>query len=113
MTTQLTRNETIESITINALEWLDKINGNSYHASHIYVEFKDGTDLDLYAPFQYGYGDHYVQAAGELLTERGVLEMSPMSVLWTICDDHGIILHKSITTALKREVVALGAKGEE
>ena len=57
-----------KSITINAKEWFDKVNGNSYFAGTIQVD-----DKEYLMPFQYGYGTQFEQEAKKLLTEFNVI----------------------------------------
>lgn len=43
-------------VEVDALEWRDKINGNSYWSSRVYFGTKDGQSYVFYMPYQYGYG---------------------------------------------------------
>lgn len=56
-------------IEIDAREWFDKINGNSYFTAYVY--FKGET---YFIPFTYGYGSHCETAALELLVEKGLID---------------------------------------
>lgn len=53
---------------IHAKEWFDLINGNSYFSA-IVTRVKDGKELRL--PFQYGYGDHYIQMTFKAMKKEG------------------------------------------
>lgn len=44
-----------KEINIDALEWFDKINGNSYFASKINVVFDNNESKNFKMHFQYGY----------------------------------------------------------
>lgn len=55
-------------ITIDARRWRDRINGNTYHSVAVYVDGK----LVGVKPFEYGYGEQYLQTAHEVLQEAGV-----------------------------------------
>lgn len=46
-------------IEIQAKEWFDRVNGNSYFSANVYID----DDLVAELPFQYGYGDHYIDMA--------------------------------------------------
>ena len=46
-------------IEINAKEWFDKANGNSYFSATVLID----DELVAELPFQYGYGDHYIDMA--------------------------------------------------
>lgn len=50
----------IKTIDINAWEWFDKVNGNSYFSAEVILNFGYEDQVNLKIPFQYGYGDHYV-----------------------------------------------------
>ena len=57
----------IKSIDIQAKEWFDKINGNSYFSGRITLNYGTKTEKVLYMPFQYGHGEHYLTVASDLL----------------------------------------------
>lgn len=81
----------IKTIDINAKEWFDKINGNSYFAGIVTVNFGMKNEIKLKMPFQYGYGDHFMQVAFQLLRESKLLpEISGATSMY--CRDNKIIL---------------------
>lgn len=49
----------IKTIDLNAREWFDKINGNSYFSCEIILNYELESQTVLKIPFQYGYGEHY------------------------------------------------------
>lgn len=53
----------IQSISIIAKEWFDKVNGNSYFSFRLVVTMKDGQTIEKSVPMQYGYGDTYLWEA--------------------------------------------------
>lgn len=57
----------IQSITVIAKKWFDKVHGNTYHSCIVLV---NGEEIG-YAPFEYGYGEQYKQTALKLLQEQG------------------------------------------
>lgn len=73
----------IKTIDINALEWFDKVNGNSYFAGEIVINYGHTVDKvnkipgdwslekTFNMPFQYGHGDHYIDMANQLLEKKG------------------------------------------
>ncbi len=85
----------IKTIDINALEWLDKVNGNSYFAGTVIVNYQMKTEKRFIMPFQYGYGSHYETMAGKLLQDKGIISMGDRSQLWQYCQDKGIILRSN------------------
>lgn len=88
----------IKSITVLGLHWFDKINGNSYCASNIYI---DGVYVAT-NQFEYGYGDFYQQKALMTLKKLGYLPDSVGS-LWQV-RDLGINLVTSKQTVLKKQM---------
>ena len=60
----------MKKITIKAKEWHDGINGNTYYATHCFI---DG-ELVLVMPFDYGYGDHSLDMSFRGLNDTGLLD---------------------------------------
>lgn len=87
----------IKSITINAKEWFDKVNGNSYFAGTIQVD-----DKVYLMPFQYGYGTQYEQEAKNLLTEFNVISCEYGQNLRRYCLDNNIEYGAFIKTKCKK-----------
>lgn len=57
---------------INARRWFQKTYGNTYHTVRVQVINDQGdTIADLTSPITYGYGDHYMHTAGQLLKTHG------------------------------------------
>jgi len=93
----------IKTIDINAKEWFDKINGNSYFSGEIVLNFGMKTEKTLFMPFQYGYGDHYQEMAFELL--QTFLNIEYKGVLWRYCKENKIILRANKQeNCLKRDL---------
>lgn len=96
----------MNTIRIEAQEWFDKANGNSYFSSRVYI---DG-DLKLIMPFQYGYGDHYVDMANQKLDELGFVDCprGASGVYYPLhryCEDHDIeLITFKQDKCLKREL---------
>ena len=87
----------IKTIDVNALEWFDKINGNSYFAGTVTVNYGTKTEKSFNMPYQYGYGDMYKQIAMETLVNESVIKVEKYPYggyppLWQYCSDNGIIL---------------------
>lgn len=104
----------IKTIDINALEWFDKVNGNSYFAGTITVNYGLPTEKTYKMPFQYGYGDHYKDMAFQKLEQakvlRGVIhhENGSNEGLWQYAQRHKIIVRASKQTGCKqRELKAI------
>jgi hypothetical protein len=52
----------LKTIDIEAKEWRDKVNGNSYFSSDITLNYGMNDQEIIKLPFQYGYGDFYYHA---------------------------------------------------
>lgn len=98
----------IKTIDVTALEWFDRINGNSYFSARVTLNYGMKTEKTVYLPFQYGYGDHYQDCAARALSDQGLIEIDDRTALWAWCKDHGAIYRYSKTDALKRDVKAFG-----
>lgn len=89
----------ITSITIIGRRWFDKINGNTYHSSEIFLNNEFYKKID----FHYGYEDHYIQSAYELLIEDNILkdvkkyENGSKEAFWVYCDRNNIKIINSVT----------------
>ena len=95
----------MESITVIGRRWFDKVNGNTYHTAEILIDGKPVHKV----PFTYGYGEQYVQSAGEWLHKQGLIKLERYSngggqMLWTYCRDKGITFYHSASDGLKRDL---------
>ena len=87
----------IKTIDINAKEWFDKVNGNSYFSAVITLNYGTKTAKEICLPFQYGYGEHYIDIAGQELNKQGFIHLvrhnnGAYTPLWHYCRDNHIIL---------------------
>ncbi len=87
----------IKTIDINALEWFDRVNGNSYFAAKVVLNFglKDAKEITL--PFQYGYGSHYIDQSKLEIEKQGFIKLDHSAngsspALWRYCEENKIIL---------------------
>jgi hypothetical protein len=81
----------IKTIDVTAFEWLDKVNGNSYFAGYVIINFGLKAEKTFTMPFEYGYSDYYIQSAKELLQRENLISKEITS-LWRYCDENKIIL---------------------
>ena len=58
-------------IIIDARRWFDRTYGNTYHSVTVTVKHTRKEDLVLRCDFAYGYDEHYLQTAHELLHKAG------------------------------------------
>lgn len=105
------------TITISATTWFDRVNGNTYHSAQVHVTLSDDTFSTIYVPFQYGYGEQYVDSAADSLDTAGIIERERYSngmsePLWRYCRDRGIHLAKSAVETTKRRCKDHGAGDE-
>ncbi len=80
-----------KNITILGRRWFERVNGNTYHSVKVYV---DGVLVGA-VPFQYGYGDQYMQSASSILVNN--CEFIPKGledkfILWRWCKEKGVEL---------------------
>jgi len=92
----------VKTIDVNCMEWFDKVNGNSYFAGRVTVNFGMPDESTFFMPFQYGYGDQYAQEAKKELVERGFI--SPEIGYYGIerfCRENGIIYRGQLVDKCK------------
>jgi hypothetical protein len=91
----------MKTIDINAKEWFDKVNGNSYFSARVTLDYGMESEQSFVLPFQYGYGDMYVYEALNELKQKGLLnDVSLNSIRGA-----GIIVRSNIQRGcLKREL---------
>lgn len=97
MNTQTTATQ-VKTIDINALEWFDKVNGNSYFAGYVTINYGQLDAQKINMPFQYGYGDSYQYAAIKALKEAGHVDANHLHDL----REHGIIVRSNIQRGCKK-----------
>ena len=103
----------IKTIDINCLEWFDKINGNSYFAGTVTTNYGMESAKQYILVFQYGYGDHFIDQAHELLINKKVIpdlkhENGVRYPLWRHCREHNVTLRSNIQRGcLKRELMRI------
>lgn len=99
--------KTIKAIEVNAKEWFDRTNGNSYFAGNIYIEFDNYRVVEITMPFQYGYGTHYQQEAKATLTQFNYISTEYGESLKTYCERNNIKYRTNFKeNCLKRELLA-------
>lgn len=94
----------MNSVFVDAREWFDRVNGNSYFSARVYV---DGAEVAR-IPFQYGYGSQYEAVAAWTLQDLGLIPLDAHAVLWRLTHESGAALYRSIHRVSKRECVGWG-----
>lgn len=101
---------TIKTLDIQAKEWFDKVNGNSYFSAQIHINYGMPTAQVLYLPFQYGYDSQYEFEAKGALQMAGILPRELNRPLWYYCEKNNIKYNASKRDkCLKRDVKAFGS----
>jgi hypothetical protein len=102
-------NMKIKTIDVQAKEWFDRINGNTYFSAQITLNYGMKSEKTLHIPYEYGYDSYYEQASLDLLKKEGILkDVGTFGRLSVACENRGIILRSSKVKALKRDVIQWG-----
>lgn len=94
----------MQTLDINTLEWFDKVNGNTYFASRITINYGLETEKEFINPFQYGYSSQSEVQAVNTLKANGVLPNEFKGWLNEYCKNNNIILRINKRNGLKREL---------
>lgn len=105
------RKRKIRTIDVNAKEWFDKVNGNSYFSAVITINFGIPGTRQYAIPFQYGYGDHYVHEAKERLINAGEIACQHNMELWRYCRENNIVLRTNKEYGCKQRDVKQFTEG--
>jgi hypothetical protein len=98
----------IKTLDINAREWFDKVNGNSYFAGEIVINYGMADEARRIMPFQYGYGDKYMQEAGYILHKNNIFTLPDNMSLSRYCRDNNIILrNQKIKNCKKKDLTII------
>lgn len=92
----------MKTLDINAREWFDKINGNSYFSAQIIIDYDLPTYQKYFLPFQYGYGDSFQWQSLNHLQQKGIVPDN-INHIWQL-RDNGVIIRTNKINALKREL---------
>lgn len=91
----------VKTVDVNALEWFDKVNGNSYFAGTVTVNYGMKTEKRFIMPYQYGYGSQYESEAMDVLINSGCAPDAEKynnggkESIWQYCRRRGIIYRHS------------------
>lgn len=91
----------VKTIDIQAKEWFDKVNGNSYFSSIVTVNFGMKSEKQFNVPFEYGYGEQYKQESLLCLVSNKLIDTISSVKL----REQGIILRSNIQTGCKKSEV--------
>jgi len=97
----------MKTIDVNAKEWFDKVNGNSYFSAIVTLDYGTEQEKSYILPFKYGYGNHYQDMAFELLKKEGLVDKVHSTLsFWRYCKERGIILRTSKQENCKKRDLA-------
>ena len=88
-----------KTIDIQAKEWFDKVNGNSYFAGSVTVNYGMSDALTFVMPFKYGYGRQYEQEAMGILKKERLID----SIYCVDLKDKGIVVRSYIQLGCKKK----------
>jgi hypothetical protein len=97
------------TVDVQAKEWFDKVNGNSYFAIRVTVNYGLKSEQTFVDSMQYGYGDQYEYEAFKLLQKHNIVKAYDQTVFWRYYQDKNIIYrHSKQDRCKKSEVIKWG-----
>jgi hypothetical protein len=98
----------MKTIDIDAKEWYDRVNGNSYFAGTVTLNY-DLKDKETFLMwFQYGYGMQYEQEAKAILTQFNKISPNYRQSLRAYCQENNIILRSNLQRKCnKKELIQI------
>ena len=94
-----------KTIDIQAKEWFDKVNGNSYFCGTVTLNYGMKNEKTFLMPFQYGYGSQYECEAKAILKELNIISSEWWLSLYSFCKENKIIFRSKIQeNCLQREL---------
>jgi len=97
----------IKTIDIYGKLWRDKTYGNTYFASRAIINFGMPSEMEIFYPLQYGYGNSYADIPLDDIMGRAGIEQRMRSA-WRLRDAYGIILRQGAEYVKKAEAKAWG-----
>lgn len=95
-----------KTIDIQAKEWFDKTNGNSYFSARITINHGSRNQKEFTIPFRYGYGTQYLQDAKQELINRGYFnKVEDYCSLYTLCLMNDIVIRYNLIGKCKKKEV--------
>lgn len=96
----------IKTIDIQAKEWFDKVNGNSYFSAEVTINYGMKNQVNFYIPMNYGYGDSYRYKAFEEIKKRlnCFKKFDDRTVFWKVYEDCKITARHSKVESNKRDL---------
>jgi len=96
------KKNTVFSIDIEALEWFDKLNGNSYHAGEAIINMGRSSERRLQFGLTCGYGMRYYETAIKTIINAGLLPALGITQMYDFLNNNSISVKYSIKTGCKK-----------
>jgi hypothetical protein len=96
------KKNTVFSINIEALEWFDKANGNSFHAGEVIVNSGQVSEQTLKFGLTYGYGMQYYETAIKMLVRAGLLPALGITQMYDFLKNNSITVNYKIKTGCNK-----------
>ena len=99
----------LKTVDINSKEWRDKVNGNTYFASRVVLNYGMKDEKTLYIEFQYGDGYGMADQEAFKLVEPYLPEGCEATAFYQLRDQYHILTRRNVQSGcLQREVKAWG-----
>lgn len=85
----------MKTLDIQAKQWHDSKNGNSYFSALITIDYLLSTEKNFSIPFQYGYGNQFEFEALKVLQIKNLIPTN-YAVLSRFCADNKTELNSNI-----------------
>lgn len=95
-------NNKVFTIDIQAKEWFDKINGNSYHAGEVTINYGNDNAQTFTFGLTYGYDDSYKQTAFKLLADKNILPIKEIGSRYDYIKNNKIEVRANIVRGCKK-----------
>lgn len=91
----------MKTIDLNFKEWFDKVNGNSYFAGIITIDYGMESEQEIKIPFTYGYDNQFEWESLYLLVKIGLISNKdyPLS---RYCRENNIIFRSNMQRNCKQ-----------
>ncbi len=105
----MTKRSKIQTIDVDAKEWFDRVNGNSYFSARVTINYGMKDAKTLYLPFQYGYGSQYECEAFKLVKGFAphLRNEHQFALLSHVCRENEIILRSKMQENCKQKDVKI------
>ena len=99
----------LKTVDIESKEWRDKVNGNTYFASRVILNYGMRNEKTLYIEFQYGDGNGMADQEAFKLVKPYLPEGSKATAFYQARDEHHILTRRhTVSGCLQREVKEWG-----